>query len=240
MAPKQINCTLFVLSLALPSSLLSCKKKQSPHIMGEFTITSAMSAFVWLISIGIIAVNLFIVGGFLVDQGNSTEGASGWLYAGAGVGASLYLGFILFLLRDDLQRLKRRAASLFMMLGGYDFVSGGGGGGGISNATPYSRKHRVPSEDDGLCDFLESPDMAAVAVGNKPPLSGVGQDYAPVSAGSSILDREEEEGERDGGGFGAGGGGVGVGDGEIGQQGSGRSGHERRGDENGDVDDGRA
>lgn len=190
--------------------------------MGEFTITTAMSAFVWLISIGIIAVNIFIVGGFLVDEGISSEGASGWLYAGTGVGAVLYLGFILFLLRQDLQKLKQRAGSLFVMLGSYDFVA----------ATAYSRKQRVPSEDDGLCDLMETPDMAAVSVGNTLPLSSVGQDYAPVSVGSN-LDREGGEGEDDNG-FGTRGGGGGE-DGEIGQRG--RIGDERRsGEENGDVD----
>lgn len=199
--------------------------------MGEFTISSAMSAFVWFVSIGIIAVNLFIVGGFLVEQGNSDEGASAWLYAGTGVGASLYLGFILFLLRDDLQKLRRRAGSLFMMLGGYDFVSGGGGGGG---GGALSRKQRVPSEDDGLCDFLETPDTAAGAVASKPPLlSGVGQDYAPVSV-EPDLDREG--GERADDSVGGGGGGRGGSGGAEIAPGGGRLGDERRGVENGDEE----
>ena len=192
--------------------------------MGEYTITSSMSVFVWFVSLGIIAVNLFIVGGFLVDQGNSDEGASGWLYAAAGVGASFYLGFILFLLRQDLQKLKRRAGSLFMMLGGYDFV-----------VSAHSRKQRVPSEDEGLCDYLETPDTAAVAVGNKPPLLGVGQDYAPVSLDSS-LDREGDGGERaHGDGFGGGGG-----DGEIGLGGGGRRVEDERRRSVEDGDDARA
>eukprot|EP00752_Nemacystus_decipiens_P010258 g9142.t1 len=189
-------------SLQLPFAIIPLLTFcNSPHIMGDLAIGSSMAVFVWFISLGIIAVNLFIVGGFLVDQGNSSDGASGWLYAGAGIGASLYLGFILFLLRQDLQKLKRRAGSLFMKLGGYDFVVG-----------TYPRKQRVPSEDNGLCD------------------------YAPVSVGSG-LDREEDGGNSaEDGGFGGGGG-----DGEIGQRGSGggRLGDERgRSVDNGD--DGRA
>lgn len=179
--------------------------------MGEFTISSAMSAFVWFVSIGIIAVNLFIVGGFLVDQGNSSEGASGWLYAGAGVGASFYLGFILFLLRQDLQKLKRRAGSLFMTLGGSDFVISG---------SALSRKHRVPSEDDGLCDYLETPDTVAGAVESEPAMSGVGREYAPVGV-DPHLDRE-------------GGGRVVNGFGETGNRGSGRLDDEGRSVEDGD------
>lgn len=167
--------------------------------MGEFTISTSMTVFVWFVSIGIIAINLFIVGGFLVDEGNSSDGGSGWMYAGAGLGASFYLGFILFLLREDLQKLRQRAGSLFLMLGGYDFVVGG-----------RARKQRVPSQDDGLFDFLETPDTVEGSAPSKPPLSGVWQDYAPVSVEPN---QDRENGER-ADGFG------GEGDGEIGQAGS--------------------
>lgn len=118
--------------------------------MGEFTISTSMTAFVWLVSIGIIAINLFIVGGFLVDAGNASDGGGGWLYAVVGVGGSLYLGFILFLMRQDLQKLRRKAVSLFLKLGGHDWA----GGYTISNGEPDSpashvRPERIPSEDDG-------------------------------------------------------------------------------------------
>lgn len=118
--------------------------------MGEFTISTSMTAFVWLVSIGIIAINLFIVGGFLVDEGNAADGGGGWLYAIVGVGASLYLGFILFLMRQDLQKLRRRAGSLFLKLGGHDWVGGHVvSNGGPSSGVNHVRPQRIPSEDDG-------------------------------------------------------------------------------------------
>lgn len=91
--------------------------------MGEFAITSSVTAFVWMVSIGIIGINIYIVVGFLFDEGISSEGAAAtWLYALTAFGAFLYLGFILFLMRDDLQKLRRRAESLFWELGRHDQV----------------------------------------------------------------------------------------------------------------------
>lgn len=117
--------------------------------MGEFTISTSMTAFVWMVSVGVIAINLFIVGGFLVEQGKaSSDGYGAWLYGVTGVGASLYLSFILFLVRDDLQKLKRRTTEVFLKLGGYDFV-------GVQalhdepTLDGSGRSHRVPSQE---CD----------------------------------------------------------------------------------------
>ncbi|CAM9451693.1 unnamed protein product, partial [Hapterophycus canaliculatus] len=121
-ATDRMSAWLNVLqSLQLPFAIIPLLTFcNSPSIMGEFTISTSMTAFVWLVSIGIIAINLFIVGGFLVDEGSSSDGGGGWLYAIVGVGASLYLGFILFLMRQDIQKLRRRAGSLFLKLGGHD------------------------------------------------------------------------------------------------------------------------
>lgn len=85
--------------------------------MGEFTITTSMSVFVWLISVGVIGVNLYIVGGFLVEEGMSTSGGGGVVYAAGGMGAFCYLGFVVYLIRQDLGRLGGRAGALFSKLG---------------------------------------------------------------------------------------------------------------------------
>lgn len=90
--------------------------------MGEFTIGTSMTLFVWIVSLGIIVINLYIVGGFVVEQGNSGEGDGGWLYTCVGVGGSLYLFFVLFLMWPDFVKFKRHAGSFFLKLGGYDEV----------------------------------------------------------------------------------------------------------------------
>ncbi|CAN0208533.1 unnamed protein product, partial [Ectocarpus fasciculatus] len=110
-ATDRLSAWLNVLqSLQLPFAIIPLLTFcNSPHIMGEFTITSSLTAFVWMVSIGIIGINIYIVVGFLFDEGISSEGeASTWLYACTAFVASLYLGFILFLMREDLQKLRRR------------------------------------------------------------------------------------------------------------------------------------
>lgn len=183
--------------------------------MGEFVISAAMTAFVWLISLGVIAINLYIVGGFLVDAGNASDNGGEWLYAGTGAGAFLYLGFTIFLMREDLQKLKQRLGSMVLKLGGYDFVGGHDVVETGSHHIP-GRAQRVPSEDG---DSLEFPDPEEVATGgsgpggpgsNKRPLSGVGQDYAPVSMNSGHDPEGVEQRNRPGGVGGAGDTGRGV------------------------------
>ncbi|CBN78636.1 divalent metal transporter [Ectocarpus siliculosus] len=124
-ATDRLSAWLNVLqSLQLPFAIIPLLTFcNSPHVMGEFTITSSMTAFVWMVSIGIIGINISIVLGFLFDEGISSEGAAApWLYACTAIGASLYLGFILFLMREDLQKLRRRAESLFWELGRHDHM----------------------------------------------------------------------------------------------------------------------
>ncbi|CAM9921466.1 unnamed protein product, partial [Pylaiella littoralis] len=126
-ATDRMSAWLNVLqSLQLPFAIIPLLTFcNSPHIMGEFTISTSMTAFVWMVSVGVIAINLYIVGSFVVEDSSSPNGYGGWLYAGAGIGASLYMAFILFFMREDLRKLRRRAGEKFLKLGGYDFVGGG-------------------------------------------------------------------------------------------------------------------
>lgn len=148
--------------------------------MGEFTIGAATTLFVWIVSLGIIAINLFIVGGFLVDQGGG-----GWLYAGVGIGGSLYLSFILFLMWPDLVKIKRHAGSFFLKLGGYDEVgryevfpnspgSIQGGGGGRLGLDRLALEGDDGDDSSGLL----GPQSAQRSLRS---LSGPGEDYAPSS-----------------------------------------------------------
>lgn len=162
---------------------------ESPHIMGEFTIGTSMTMFVWIVSMGIIAVNLYIVGGFLVDEGNSAKGGGGWLYACVGIGGCLYLTFILFLMWPDFVKLKRHACSFFLKLGGYDEVgrydvfpdSPGSLQGGDLDMVGGGRLGlrgglTLDNNDDDDSSELLGPQSSG-----QRSLSGVGEDYAPVS-----------------------------------------------------------
>lgn len=86
----------------------------SPRIMGEFAISTSMTVFVWFISVGIIGVNLYIVGGFLVDLDTSQNQ---WIYAAAAIAGVFYLSFLGFLMRQDLLRLIDRVGAFFSKLG---------------------------------------------------------------------------------------------------------------------------
>lgn len=171
--------------------------------MGEFTISASMTLFVWIVSLGVIGINLFIVGGFLVDEGNDAGDGGWWLYAAAGIGATLYLGFILFLMWNDLRKMKRQASLLFITLGGYDVVGPPAGHprtpDGVhrnGNGHPY----QLPSENDESCEPL-TPGLGETS------LSAPGRDAAPARAES--LDGERREnggggGENSGSGVGPG------------------------------------
>lgn len=163
--------------------------------MGEFTISTSMTIFVWLVSVGVIGINLFIVGGFLVDEGNSSASAGGWIYASAAFSGLLYLGFILFLMWEDLLKLKRRARAFFVKLGGYDVVGRYGShpsaDNGVDDGNSGGRPHRVPlqDEEDGGDSKPLAPGSGFGSSVNGPrqddSLSGPGQDYAPVTRGSN-------------------------------------------------------
>lgn len=144
--------------------------------MGDFVIGTSMTVFVWVISLGIIAINLFIVGGFVVDQGTE-EG--GWLYACVGVVGSLYLSFIIFLMWPDLVQFKQQACSFFVKLGGYDEV----GRYDIFPSSPASiHEYGIgqleldgDDDDDDDSSGLLGPQSARLT------LSAPGEDYAPSS-----------------------------------------------------------
>lgn len=86
--------------------------------MGAFTIRTHMAIFIWISAVTIIGINLYIVGGFLVDAGSSAEEGGGWVYVGTAISASFYLGFVLYLMRRDLQYFKQRAGNMLLKLGG--------------------------------------------------------------------------------------------------------------------------
>lgn len=162
--------------------------------MGEFTISASMTLFVWIVSLGVIGINLFIVGGFLVDDGNDAADGGWWRYAAAGIGTIFYLGFILFLMWNDLHKLKRRAALLFITLGSYDVVGPPAG----HPRTPdevhgdgSGRPCRLPSQDDDeTCEPL-TPGLGVSS------LSAPGRDTASARTGNGDGERREN-GERGG------------------------------------------
>lgn len=158
--------------------------------MGEFTIGTSMSVFVWMVSLGVIIINLYIVGGFLVDEGSSSPTGQGWVYALAGiVAATLYLGFILFLMWQDLVKFKGQVAAMFIKLGGHD--SAGAAYTIHSNTAEdilsdgSGRPQQLPTEEDDCYNPL-------VPGPNHSSSSGVsGADYDPVGRGS---DHERKDG----------------------------------------------
>lgn len=145
-----------------------------------------MAVFVWIVSVGIIGVNIYIVVGFLVDEGKSSAGNGDWVYAAAAIGASFYLGFVLFLMREDFKRLRQRANAVFVKLGVTDVAD-------LSNlqqqySLPPSallshgdsfgdRLHRrLPSEDDG--SEAPTPELAD-AVLSRPNRGDRGENGTP-------------------------------------------------------------
>lgn len=198
---NDLDCTLFgalfltllTTSCCFPAGPLRCAfllllRLQSPRIMGEFTISTVMTIVVWMSSLGVIGINLFIVGGFLVDEGDSTPGGGWWLYTCAGVGGLLYLGFILFLMWQDLVRWGRRAASLFVKLGGHDVVHDYAAAANSPDDTDSdlggSLQRASLQDDDGR-------ELLAAGLRGRSS-SGPGPDYAPVSTGWSLARRAED------------------------------------------------
>lgn len=153
--------------------------------MGEFTIGTSMTVFVWIVSLGIIAINLYIVGGFVVDQGNSGEGDGNWLYASVGIGGSLYLSFIIFLMWPDFVKFKRHAGSFFLKLGGYDEVGRyevfpNSPGSIQGDGSRRSGRERLTLEGDDGDDSSELLGPQSAQRSSR-SLSGPGEDYAPSS-----------------------------------------------------------
>lgn len=161
-----------------PPALPNCPIP-SPGIMGEFIISTSMTVFVWFTSVGIIGVNLYIVGGFLLNQGMSTSG-NRWLYAAAAIGGVFYLGFVAFLIRQDLLRLTDKASAFFSQLGVGDLSD-----------IAHLQYHSPPENSDllpgptaagrhtNLSDDGES-DGAPEAGREDGDFSGTGQDYNPL------------------------------------------------------------
>ena len=150
--------------------------------MGEFTISTSMTLFVWIVSLGIISINLYIVGGFFVDQRNSAKGGGGWLYASVGIGGSLYLAFILFLMWPDFVKFKHHVGSIFLKLGGYDEVGRydvfpDSPGNLQEDISGRAERGRLMLEDDGGDDSSE---LLGQQSARRSP-SGPGEEYAPSS-----------------------------------------------------------
>lgn len=76
--------------------LVSCPQnsgKRSKELMGEFAIKPAMTVFVWILALGIIIVNVYIVGDFVEEEANESERAD-LMYAFSGIIMTLYLMLI--------------------------------------------------------------------------------------------------------------------------------------------------
>lgn len=155
----------------------------SPHIMGEFTIRTSLSVFVWFVSVAIIGINLYIVGGFLLeDDGIGSEGRN-WVYAASAIGGVLYISLVCFLIRQDLRRLTGTAGIILAKFGVGDmsditqvqYHRAGEGADLLSDMGGSSGRHeRLGSED---CGSDGSPEAGRLD-GEKD--SGHGREYRPV------------------------------------------------------------
>lgn len=85
--------------------------------MGEFTIRTSLSVFVWFVSVAIIGINLYIVGGFLLEDGGVEPEARTWVYAASAIGGILYISFVGFLIRQDMRRLTGTASAILSKFG---------------------------------------------------------------------------------------------------------------------------
>lgn len=83
-----------------------------------------MTVLVWILALCIIGINLYIVGGFVVDEAGNYPNGAGWIYALSGVAALLYLAFIAALVSQDLAWCRQRAGDAFKKLGSHDVVEG--------------------------------------------------------------------------------------------------------------------
>lgn len=92
--------------------------------MGDMAIKPFMTVFVWILALCIIGINLYIVGGFVVDQASDYPNGAGWIYALSGVATLLYLAFIAALVSQDLAWCRKRAGDAFKKLGSHDVVGG--------------------------------------------------------------------------------------------------------------------
>ena len=110
-----------------PPSPPSQPPPTSRRIMGEFVIRPSMAIFVWILAVAIIGINLYIVGGFVVEQANGSPSGAGWLYTFSGIAAALYLALIAAMVIQDLAWYRRQAGDLFVKLGRYDTVGGSPG-----------------------------------------------------------------------------------------------------------------
>lgn len=84
--------------------LVSCPQntgKRSNEVMGEFAIKPAMTVFVWILALGIIFVNIYIVGDFVEEEANESERAD-VLYTFSGIIMTLYLLLIAAVVWQDM------------------------------------------------------------------------------------------------------------------------------------------
>lgn len=86
--------------------------------MGPFAIKPRLAIAVWIISVMIIGINLYIVGGFLVDAVDTSDKGAGWIYAATVLGAILYLAFISYLVRRDVASMGKKLG--FSLVKGWD------------------------------------------------------------------------------------------------------------------------
>ncbi|CAM9277505.1 unnamed protein product, partial [Discosporangium mesarthrocarpum] len=103
-ATDRMSAWLNVLqSLQLPFAIIPLLSLcNSESIMGEFRIGRAMSIVVWVVSLGVIGVNVFIVGGFVLEGSTQT---SVWVYFAVALCMIAYIGFISHLLWEDMLHL---------------------------------------------------------------------------------------------------------------------------------------
>lgn len=92
--------------------------------MGNLAIKPSMTVFVWILALCIIGINLYIVGGFVIDQASDYPKGAGWIYSLSAVAALFYLAFIATLVSQDLAWCRQRAGDAFKKLGSHDVVEG--------------------------------------------------------------------------------------------------------------------
>ncbi|CAM9236002.1 unnamed protein product [Choristocarpus tenellus] len=139
-------------SLQLPFAIIPLLTFcSSESIMGEFKIGWMTSVFVWVISIGVIGINIFIVGGFVIDSSDGTSYERMiWIYLGVVALSGLYLGFIVYLLKADLQWLYGKIRAVCgMPLEGWNGGSQGYGDQGFSRKVRVDVPHHLLPTDDG-------------------------------------------------------------------------------------------
>lgn len=104
----------------------------SATVMGEFVVSTTLTGLLWSITMGVIAINLYIVEDFVFDSSDSSNtGVFGLKMVFIGVSAVSYVGFCLYLMADDLYTLKAFLSRCFcrsewQRLGGEEPDSGVG------------------------------------------------------------------------------------------------------------------